>query len=158
MVDRLLAPGTRGRERFGIAFVSAIVIGWTGASLAYFGTRWDARVDTENALLAHFLGWFLTAYTIGGAVGLSLVQGCGIRRHYLKVVGWILFGALIGGFLFVETTLAGTSIGLRGSGGVQLLLLVGGTVPWMIPLITGSIAFAAALKLDAKTESLATRD
>ena len=152
MAGRLLVPGTRVRERFGRAFMSTIVIGWMGAAVALGGTRWDARVDTENALLAHFLGWFLTAYALGAGVGLAPVRGCGIGRVYLKVVAWTLFGALVGGVLFVETALADARSGLRGPWQLQLLALLAVTFPWMIPLIAGGIAFASALKLDAKTE------
>ena len=157
MADRLLVPGTRGRERFGRAFMSTIVVGWMGAAVALGGTRWDARVDTENALLAHFLGWFLAAYTIGAGVGLALVQGCRIGRIYFKVAAWTLFGALVGGFLFVEAALADARSGLRGPWQLQLLALLAITFPWLIPLFAGSIAFTSALKLDAKSESSTTR-
>ena len=77
MPDRPLVPGTRARARFGQAFISTLVIGWIGAIAVLGGTRWDARVDTENALLAHFLGWILTAYTIG-----AVVAGIRARLRY----------------------------------------------------------------------------
>jgi hypothetical protein len=73
--------------------------------------------------------------------------------------GWLtrrLVGALLSGFLFVETALADARSGLRGPWQLQLLALLAVTFPWTIPLIAGSIAFTSALKLDAKAESSAT--
>jgi hypothetical protein len=55
MGDRLLVPGTRGRERFGRAFLSTIAAGWTGAAVA-FGERVGMRAWIRRTLSWH-ISW-----------------------------------------------------------------------------------------------------
>jgi NAD/NADP transhydrogenase beta subunit len=125
--------------------MSTILVGWAGSSVALAGTQWDARLDTEDQLIVHFLTWFLTAYAIGAGLGFVLARRARTKAYW-KVVAWTLAGAALSALFFAENASAEARAVFRESAGGELFALLMMTLPFTLPLIFGGAALKSALK------------
>ena len=127
-----------------MAFAFTIVLGWIGCSMTLLGTAWDARVDSEDHLIAHFLKWYSLVYAIALAVSARAMRLTGGLLWWARIAGWTAVGVVLSATFMAELARADASRGASAPN--ELLTLFALAFDLAMPALCGGLCLASVLK------------